>query len=158
MLLIRDEITDEVCRGTLSEDDGSVVAQTCEEGDAGAQKRIPPGKYTVFLRYSPKHGYAVPGLKAVPGYNNIEIHPGNSVLDTEGCILVGATRGPVECQDGEKREGVLTSRATFAALMDRWGWERYRMLTDWDKVKSFNDALKPEARTFVLEIMEASGV
>lgn len=154
MFLTRDEITDEVCRGTLCEDDGTVVAQTCEEGDAGQQKRFPPGKYLVNLRYSPKHGYAVPGIRGVPHYPNAEIHPGNSVLDTEGCVLVGASRGPVECQDGVTRDGVLTSRDTFKALMQRWGWGAYKTLRDWDDVKAFNDALPPEQRSFLLEVLE----
>jgi hypothetical protein len=34
-----------------------------------------------------------PHVLDVPGFTAIEIHPGNSPEDTEGCTLVGETRG-----------------------------------------------------------------
>lgn len=41
---------------------------------------------------SPKFKRMVPLVTGVPGRAFIEIHPGNSDVDTEGCILLGTSR------------------------------------------------------------------
>ena len=51
---------------------------------------IPEGTYGVVLYTSPKHGL-VPLLVGIPDFAYVEIHPGNSNLDSEGCILPGMT-------------------------------------------------------------------
>jgi hypothetical protein len=53
---------------------------------------ILPGTYEVVLVHSPKFGRVMPLLLNVPGRSAIEIHQGNLVTDTEGCILLGAYR------------------------------------------------------------------
>lgn len=55
--------------------------------------RIPAGRYECFRRLSPARGYEVFELKDVPGRSNVQIHKGNSVADTLGCILVGTDFG-----------------------------------------------------------------
>jgi hypothetical protein len=69
---------------------------------------IPLGNYVVTLRYSVRFQQTVPYLHDVPGRSDIEIHVGNTVPDTHGCILVG-----------EQRFGtaVLHSRDAFNALL-----------------------------------------
>ena len=52
----------------------------------------------------------VPHVLNVPGFDEIEIHPGNFPGDTEGCLLVGFTRLP---------DMIESSRAAFADLMAR---------------------------------------
>jgi len=50
---------------------------------------IPDGTYPVKLTPSPKFGRKLPLLIDVPGFDGIRIHPGNTVGDTSGCVLVG---------------------------------------------------------------------
>jgi hypothetical protein len=45
--------------------------------------------YEGFLRMSPKRGRIVPELKEVKHFKNIQIHSGNNVGHSLGCILVG---------------------------------------------------------------------
>lgn len=50
---------------------------------------IPEGRYLMRLTYSPKFGKRLFQLMDVPLFDGIRIHSGNSVKDTQGCILVG---------------------------------------------------------------------
>lgn len=64
-------------------------------------------KYETVAWYNKLCGGKMPRLKEVPGFDGILIHPGNTALDTLGCILVGKNT----------KVGQLTeSRATFEAL------------------------------------------
>lgn len=54
---------------------------------------IPKGTYKVKLTYSPKYKRLMPLICDVPSFAGIRIHSGNSAEDTEGCLLVGQTRG-----------------------------------------------------------------
>lgn len=56
---------------------------------------IPLGTYDVKVRWSAKHGRLLPGVENVPGFEDIEIHPGNFPKDTLACLLVGKTVGPL---------------------------------------------------------------
>jgi len=50
---------------------------------------IPAGKYQVIVTMSNRFKRLLPLLVNVPGYEGIRIHPGNSAIDTEGCLLPG---------------------------------------------------------------------
>ena len=50
---------------------------------------IPEGRYLMRFTYSPKFGKKLFQLMDVPLFDGIRIHSGNSVKDTQGCILVG---------------------------------------------------------------------
>ena len=54
-------------------------------------KLIPVGQYNVELTYSPKFKKKLPLVhsKSVSERRGIRIHAGNTVNDTEGCILIG---------------------------------------------------------------------
>lgn len=114
--------------------DGIRFCETCEDADRGLRKEdtlakirsvkvpgetaIPLGTYEVRMDIvSPKYsqvawykslcGGKMPRIMGVPGFEGILIHPGNSALDSLGCILPG--RNTV-------KGGLTQSRDTFKAL------------------------------------------
>ena len=56
---------------------------------AYGQTAIPRGSYECVYTYSNRFKKMLPLLLNVKGFEGIRIHSGNSVKDTEGCILVG---------------------------------------------------------------------
>lgn len=114
--------------------DGVFFCETLEDRDRGLKQTdpiatiktrkvygetaIPSGTYAVAMNVtSPKYAAVswywqlcqgkMPRLLAVPGFDGILIHPGNSALDSFGCILVGRNT----------KVGRLTeSKATFQKL------------------------------------------
>ena len=67
---------------------------------------IPEGRYAVVISYSPKFKQWLPILLGGPEFNKqwqgIRIHAGNTVKDTEGCILVGQNREVGKVLDSRK--------------------------------------------------------
>lgn len=59
------------------------------EGKIYGSTAIPAGKYEVIITYSNRFKKYLPLLLNVPGYDGIRIHPGNSAIDTHGCLLPG---------------------------------------------------------------------
>ena len=68
---------------------------------------IPEGEYKIVMSPSAKFHRNMPYLKDVPQFEGIMIHPGNTVKDTMGCILVGVKSGT----------GLLVSRVTFEKIL-----------------------------------------
>lgn len=68
---------------------------------------IPKGDYVVEISFSNRFKKEMPILLNVPNFEGVRIHSGNTAADTEGCILVGQTRG---------LDTVGKSRLAFAEL------------------------------------------
>ncbi len=99
--LTRDVFTAKSTLGTLTIDD-AFECYTLEDVDRkledGGEKiygetAIPRGTYDVIIDFSPKYQKPMPHILNVPQYEGVRIHPGNFPKDTEGCILLGLSRG-----------------------------------------------------------------
>lgn len=55
---------------------------------------IPPGVYELALTLSTRFGREMPRVIGVPGRTGILFHGGDTVEDTEGCVLLGEGRTP----------------------------------------------------------------
>lgn len=118
IVLIRVAETEDYTFGRLEDAEHRVLCVTLEEpwrdsdengfGDTNVS-RIPAGKFDGWKRMSPTRGYVVPELKGVPGRKNIQIHKGNTLEDTLGCILVGTDYG--------KKGTITESKKAFEKLM-----------------------------------------
>jgi hypothetical protein len=53
------------------------------------QTAIPAGRYAVTFTWSPRFHRELLEVHDVPGFTGIRIHPGNTSLETDGCILPG---------------------------------------------------------------------
>jgi hypothetical protein len=84
---------------------GHQFCVTCEPVEP-----IPAGTYLCVQHNGPKF-QNVWELQGVPGYTAILIHNGNTIRDTDGCLLVGNTYGRV----GDV-PAVMNSRATLDTL------------------------------------------
>lgn len=116
MKLQRDDQTAERTFGQLLDDDGTVLCQTLELPWRDNQHKIsciPAGTYPAFRFASPHIGYELFQLANVPDRVGVDIHIGNTVQDTEGCILVGRLRGQIDGVDA-----ILQSRIAFNAFME----------------------------------------
>jgi len=71
---------------------------------------IPMGTYTVLVTPSQRFKRDLPLLLDVPGFSGVRIHPGNGPKDTEGCLLVGRTKG---------EDWIGESRAAFDVLFPK---------------------------------------
>ena len=94
--LIRKEFTTKSTIGDLLID-GKFYSFTLE--DMYRDKKIkgvtaiPYGTYEVIINFSNRFQRPMPLLLNVPGFDGIRIHNGNKAEHTEGCILVGFTKG-----------------------------------------------------------------
>ena len=50
---------------------------------------IPTGVYRCILSTSARFNRVMPEILGVPGRTGIRVHGGNTVADTEGCVLLG---------------------------------------------------------------------
>lgn len=71
---------------------------------------IPAGEYDVVVTVSARFQRPLPLLVDVPGFAGVRIHPGNTIADTEGCLLPGRIRAA---------QRVGESRAAFDRLFPK---------------------------------------
>jgi hypothetical protein len=68
---------------------------------------IPAGRYRVVITFSNRFQHDMPLLVDVPNFEGIRIHPGNTAVDTHGCLLVGMDR---------HGDSILNSRVAYASV------------------------------------------
>ena len=99
--------TDKSTIGELSID-GKFECYTLEDVERAekvfGKTAIPKGTYEVIMTMSNRFKRMMPLLLNVPGYEGVRIHSGNKAEDTEGCLLLGKTRGVDVI--GESRDAV----------------------------------------------------
>lgn len=120
LVLERLQLDPDVTIGSLTVEGGWVcwtLEDTLRKGPKVAgQTAIPYGTYPVALTFSPRFKRDLPLVEYVPNFSGVRIHPGNTVADTDGCILVGLDRFP---------KSLGRSRAAFDALMAHlWAAQR----------------------------------
>lgn len=120
--LIRDSFTDAATMGELFiEQEHVCFTLELPNRDGLPNSCIPQGIFKVELAPSPKflqshdpfveqYASAMPHINGIPHRSLIMIHFGNTVADTDGCVLIGLDRSG---------ETVLESRAAFKDLYAR---------------------------------------
>jgi len=63
---------------------------------------------------SQRFGRPLPLLLNVPGFSGIRIHPGNTIADTEGCLLPGRLRAAQRVGDSRAAFDTLFQQITSA--------------------------------------------
>ena len=113
MLEPEDELTEDVERGKVPLE---WLCNTLEphaidwerEKKVMGHTAIPEGEYVLRVHWSNHFKRWLPYLLNVPHFTGIMLHPGNTVRDTEGCILLGRESGG---------DTLIYSRATTDLLM-----------------------------------------
>lgn len=121
--------------GLLLDESGKLAGVTLEHAfpqvDGSYSAAVPLGTYTCRKLLSPKFGFNVFMLDAVPGHSYIEIHPGNFNCDSDGCILLGNT-----IAYGDHGEWMITqSRDTISKFMSSLEGEDSIVLVVKDQLK-----------------------
>jgi hypothetical protein len=110
-LYISQQVMDEYLPGTEDKYFCDTLEPTWRDYANGAYKvkgrsAIPEGRYAVVISWSPKFKMWLPILLGGPEFNKqwqgIRIHMGNTVKDTQGCILVGRNQRVGEVLESRK--------------------------------------------------------
>lgn len=81
-----------ICYG-LEDAVREIEGQLVEMWKVKGETAIPYGTYPVEITYSNRFKKDMLQIMDVPGFAGIRIHAGNTQHDTEGCLLVGDTKG-----------------------------------------------------------------
>lgn len=111
----RDSESIEGTFGTFYDPTGKILCYTCElpwQNNAPSTSRIPSGIYSCIPHNSPKHPHTWE-IANVPNRTEILIHNGNTIADSNGCILIGTSEGWLGTQ-----MAVLNSMSALNMLRD----------------------------------------
>lgn len=91
-----------------------IMEDDLDEVKEHGKTAIPRGVYDVIITMSNRFKKPLPLLLKVPNYEGVRIHPGNTELNTEGCLLPGLHLGYL----GGLR-AVTNSREAFEMLFKK---------------------------------------
>lgn len=120
--LKRVSMTDEGVFGVLLDPANHPMCVTCEDPDNGNKPNIsciPPGLYQVVPHSGAKFRN-VWRLLNVKGREGILIHAGNSIEDTQGCILAGTRFGRYK-----GKAAAMASQDAIELLRDTFPTQRF---------------------------------
>jgi hypothetical protein len=95
---------------------GEVMGYTLErpvEGNIPLISAVPAGTYRAFVRTESKDRWRVE-LINVPGRGNVQIHVGNTLRDTIGCVLLGVDLGNDMCTVKDSKTAFDKFKLAFA--------------------------------------------
>lgn len=81
---------------------------------------VPCGRYEIIITPSTRFKRDLPLLMGVPGFAGVRIHPGNTVADTEGCLLPGRIRHGESVQESRLAFVELFAKLRAAAAKPIW--------------------------------------
>lgn len=110
-------VSDELLCYGLEDAIREIEGQPVESWKVAGKTAIPCGTYAVEIDYSVRFKRDMPHILDVPGFEGIRIHAGNTAEDTEGCLVVGTTRG-VDHVGNSRLALVLLTGKVRAALGD----------------------------------------
>ena len=87
---------------------------------------IPEGRYPIVITFSPTFKKWLPLLVNVPMFSGIRIHAGNTVKDTQGCILVGENREVGKVLNSRKYVEIIKAKIVEAKDKDEAVWIEIR--------------------------------
>ena len=93
--------------------DNRLICVTLEHPDLCVRQ----GKYQLVYEYSPKFDMKLWELHGTPGKTECKFHRGNTIKDTEGCILPGMYAGYMDGARAVYSSG--TALARIHELLDR---------------------------------------
>jgi hypothetical protein len=122
MLVTRQTLTDESTIGELTID-GVHQCFTLEDKvrpeKIFGETAIPAGRYEVVVNFSNHFQKLLPELVSVPNFEGVRIHSGNTAKDTEGCILVGTSKGTNVISDSRTAFNALFAKIQAAAVNEK---------------------------------------
>jgi hypothetical protein len=130
-LYVRKTVLDEYSAGEELEYICDTLEPQWRDYAKGARKikgksAIPEGRYPVVITFSPTFKKWLPLLVNVPMFSGIRIHAGNTVKDTQGCILVGENREVGKVLNSRKYVEIIKSKIVEAKDKDEAVWIEIR--------------------------------
>lgn len=102
----------------LEDDVREVPGEPVSEWKVQNQTAIPSGRYKLTITFSPHFQKDMILVNDVPGFSGVRMHSGDTVADTDGCLIVGNRVSDTEVAGG-LRDGILAKlQALVQAAID----------------------------------------
>ena len=130
-LYVRKTVLDEYSAGEELEYVCDTLEPKWRDYAKGARKikgksAIPEGRYPIVITFSPTFKKWLPLLVNVPMFSGIRIHAGNTVKDTQGCILVGENREVGKVLNSRKHVKIVKEKIVEAKDKGEGVWIEIR--------------------------------